>query len=80
MWTSRIDTWWPRDHTVHQAVADGSYPIADVRAAGLSYRVSRSPDGASLEHVAVVDGEPNIAERVVGPPHVRSGAVVARFS
>ena len=21
VWTSRIDTWWPRDHTVHQAVA-----------------------------------------------------------
>ena len=26
---------------------------------GLSYRVSRSPDGLSFEHVAVVESEPN---------------------
>jgi hypothetical protein len=60
---------------------------------GLSYRVARSADGLSFEHVAVVDDGPNpllslasfqafsstVAERVVGPPVVQTGEVVARY-
>ena len=67
--------------------------LADVQPAGLSYRVARSPDGVSFEHVAVVESEPNpllaltsfrdfsttIAERVVRPPDVQTGEVVARY-
>jgi hypothetical protein len=67
--------------------------LARVEPAGLSYRVSRSPDGLSFEHVAVVESEPNpllalasfrafsstIAERVVAPPVVRTGEVVAQY-
>ena len=60
---------------------------------GLSYRVSRSDDGLSFEHVAVVEGGANplqeldsfrtfsttIGQRVIEPPLVRTGEVVARF-
>ena len=60
---------------------------------GLSYRVARSADGLSFEHVAVVDDGPNpllslasfqafsstVAERVVEPPVVQTGEVVARY-
>jgi hypothetical protein len=67
--------------------------LAEVQPAGFSYRVSRSEDGLSFEHVAVVDSDPNplpalasfqafsatIAERVVGAPVVQTGEVVARY-
>ncbi|MFL6172610.1 MAG: hypothetical protein ACJ716_06925 [Marmoricola sp.] len=68
--------------------------LAERRPEGLTYRVSRSEDGLDFTHVAVVDGEENpllalptfqtfsstVAERVVAPPVVRIGAVVADFS
>jgi hypothetical protein len=67
--------------------------LATTRPDGLSYRVSRSEDGLSFEHVAVVEDESNpllalpsfqafsstVAERVVAPPVVRGGEVVARY-
>lgn len=67
--------------------------LAERRPQGLSYRVSRSEDGLSFEHVAVVEGGPNplqeldsfrtfsttIGQRVVDPPLVRAGQVVARY-
>ena len=67
--------------------------LAEVEPAGLSYRVSRSDDGLSFEHVAVIENEPNplaslasfqafsstVPERVVGPPVVQNGEVVARY-
>lgn len=60
---------------------------------GLSYRVARSEDGLSFEHVAVIDGEANplldlasfqtfsstVGERAVAAPVVSRGAVVARY-
>jgi len=60
---------------------------------GLSYRVARSDDGLSFEHVAIVDDGPNpllslasfqafsstVAERVLEPPVVQTGQVVARY-
>lgn len=60
---------------------------------GLSYQVARSPDGLSFEHVAVVHHGPNpllslpsfqafsstVSERVLEPPVVRRGEVVARY-
>jgi hypothetical protein len=68
--------------------------LAESRPDGLSYRVSRSEDGLSFEHVAVVEGEANplqeldsfrtfsttIGQRVVDPPLVRTGEVVARYA
>ena len=67
--------------------------LAEVQPEGLSYRVARSEDGLSFEHVAVVDVEPNplpdlasfrafsstAPERVVAPPVVQTGEVVARY-
>jgi hypothetical protein len=67
--------------------------LALVQPEGLSYRVSRSDDGRAFEHVAVVEHEPNpllaldsfqafsttIGQRVLEPPVVRTGAVVARY-
>lgn len=67
--------------------------LADLEPPGLSYRVSRSADGLSFEHVAVLENEPNplltlasfqafsstLAERVVAPPDVRTAEVVARY-
>ena len=78
----------------NQSLIDAVFAeLADVQPDGLSYRVSRAPDGVSFEHVAVVEGEPNpllalasfrafsttIADRVVGPPDVQTGEVVARY-
>ena len=78
----------------NQSLIDSVFAeLADVRPEGLSYRVSRSADGLRFEHVAVVESEPNpllalasfrdfsttIAERVVGPPEVQTGDVVARY-
>lgn len=67
--------------------------LAEVAPSGLSYRVARSADGLSFEHVAVVDDGPNplptlpsfqafsstVADRVVEPPVVQTGQVVARY-
>ena len=67
--------------------------LAELAPDGLSYRVSRSGDGLSFEHVAVVDDGPNpllslasfqtfsstVAERVLEPPVVQTGEVVARY-
>jgi hypothetical protein len=67
--------------------------LAALEPDGLSYRVSRSDDGLSFEHVAVVEDGPNpllslasfrafsstVAERVVEPPVVRTAEVVARY-
>ena len=67
--------------------------LAEVRPAGFTYRVSRSEDGLDFTHAAVVDHEPNpllalasfqafsstVPERVVAPPVVRTGEVVARY-
>lgn len=60
---------------------------------GFSYRVARSEDGLSFEHVAVLDGETNpllalasfqafsstVPERVVAPPVARAWDVVQRY-
>lgn len=68
--------------------------LAEVRPEGFSYRVARSADGLSFEHVAVVDGDANpllglasfqafsstVPERVVAPPVVQTWDVVARYS
>jgi hypothetical protein len=67
--------------------------LAALEPDGLSYRVSRSDDGLSFEHVAVVEDGPNpllslasfqafsstVAERVLEPPVVRTAEVVARY-
>jgi hypothetical protein len=67
--------------------------LAAMKPQGLSYRVSRSEDGLSFEHVAVVEHGPNplptldsfhtfsttISGRVVEPPSVRTGEVVAHY-
>ena len=67
--------------------------LADLEPPGLSYRVSRSADGLSFEHVAVVESEPNpllaieafrafsetVADRVMAPPLVQTAEVVARY-
>jgi hypothetical protein len=67
--------------------------LAELEPAGLSYRVSRSEDGLTFEHVAVVESEPNpllalasfqafsstVIERVAEPPVVRTAKVVARY-
>jgi hypothetical protein len=59
----------------------------------VSYRVARSDDGLSFEHVAVIDNGPNpllslasfqafsstVADRVLAPPVVQTGEVVARY-
>lgn len=68
--------------------------LATVSPDGLSYRVSRSDDGLTFEHVAVIEHEPNpllaldsfqaftttIDQRVVERPDVRTGNVVARYN
>ena len=60
---------------------------------GLSYQVARSRDGLSFEHVAVVHHGPNpllslasfqafsstVSQRVLEPPVVSRGEVVARY-
>jgi hypothetical protein len=67
--------------------------LAALKPPGLSYRVARSPDGLTFEHVAVIDGEPNpllaldsflefsgtITERVTEAPAVLTATVVARY-
>ena len=67
--------------------------LAALAPEGLSYRVARSEDGLSFEHVAVVEGEQNplsslasfqafsstVADRVVEPPVVQTWEVVARY-
>jgi hypothetical protein len=67
--------------------------LAELEPDGLSYRVARSSDGLSFEHVAIVEGESNpllslasfrafsstVAERVLEPPLVQTGEVVARY-
>jgi hypothetical protein len=78
----------------NQALIDAVFAELDqLQPAGLSYRVARSDDGLSFEHVAVVEEDPNplpglasfqafsstVAERVVAPPVVQTGEVVARF-
>lgn len=78
----------------NQALIDAVFAELDVvQPPGLSYRVARSEDGLSFEHVAVVENEPNplpalasfqafsstIGERVVAPPVVQTGEVVARY-
>lgn len=52
MWTSRIDTWWPRDHTVHQAVAVVLQP-------GIGGRIyERDAEGVERDWGAVTAWEP----------------------
>jgi hypothetical protein len=67
--------------------------LAELAPDGLSYRVARSADGLSFEHVAMVAEGPNpllslasfrtfsstVAERVLEPPVVQTGKVVARY-
>ena len=67
--------------------------LVEVAPHGLSYRVARSDDGLSFEHVAVVEDGPNplpalasfrafsstVTERVIEPPVVQTGRVVARY-
>ncbi|MCW2786171.1 MAG: hypothetical protein JWP74_2688 [Marmoricola sp.] len=67
--------------------------LDDVRPEGFSYRVARSEDGLSFEHVAVVDGGTNplpalatfetfsgtLRDRVVALPAVQTWDVVARY-
>src|SRR3954453_11417006 len=79
---------------VNQRLIDAVFAdLADLQPDGFSYRVARSEDGLSFEHVAVVDGAANplsslasfqafsstVAERAVEPPVVRTGEVVARY-
>jgi hypothetical protein len=68
--------------------------LADLRPAGFTYRVSRSDDGLSFEHVAVVDGDDNplpalasfqafsstVGERASAAPVVQTGEVVAKYA
>ena len=67
--------------------------LDDVQPPGLSYRVARSEDGLTFEHVAVVESEPNpllalasfqafsstVIKRVAEPPVVSTAKVVARY-
>ncbi len=67
--------------------------LAELEPDGLSYRVARSDDGLSFEHVAVVEEGPNplltlatfraftstVSERALEPPVVQTGRVVARY-
>src|ERR1044072_7774827 len=67
--------------------------LAQVEPRGLSYRVARSDDGLSFEHVGVVGDGPNpllslasfqafsstVSDRVLEPPVVHTGEVVARY-
>lgn len=67
--------------------------LAELTPEGLSYRVARSTDGLSFEHVAIVEEGPNpllslasfrafsstTAERVLQPPVVQTGEVVGRY-
>ncbi len=78
----------------NQRLIDGVFAeLARLEPDGLSYRVARSDDGLSFEHVAIVEDGPNpllalasfqafsstVAERVVEPPVVQTGYVVARY-
>ncbi len=78
----------------NQALIDAVFrELAEQQPAGLSYRVSRSEDGLSFEHVAVVEGEANpllaldafrtfsrtVVDRVLEPPVVTTARVVARY-
>ena len=78
----------------NQSLIDAVFTeLAELRPDGLSYRVARSEDGLSFEHVAVVEDGPNpllslasfqtfsstVAERVLEPPVVQTGEVVARY-
>lgn len=52
VWTSRIDTWWPRDHTVGEAAAV-------VLQAGVGGRIfERDPDGVERDWGRVTAWEP----------------------
>ena len=67
--------------------------LAELQPAGFSYRVARSDDGLSFEHVAVLEDGANpllslasfqafsstVAERVLAPPVVQTSRVVARY-
>jgi hypothetical protein len=79
---------------VNQRLIDAVFAeLADLEPGGFSYRVARSEDGPSFEHVAVLDGGLNpllglssfqafsssIGERVLAPPAVQTGAVVVRY-
>src|SRR3954452_16283722 len=82
----------PSAETNQRLIDDVFAELARVEPDGLSYRVARSDDGLSFEHVAVIDG-PNpllalasfqafsstVAERVIGPPDVQTNEVVARY-
>ncbi len=78
----------------NQSLVDDVFTeLAEIKPDGLSYRVARSDDGLSFEHVAIVEDGPNpllslasfqafsstVAERVVAPPVVETGEVVARY-
>jgi hypothetical protein len=78
----------------NQRLIDGVFTgLARLEPDGLSYRVARSDDGLSFEHVAIIDDGPNplltlgsfqafsstLAERVLAPPVVQTGEVVARY-
>ena len=78
----------------NQSLIDAVFAeLADLEPGGLSYRVARSTDGLSFEHVAIVEDVSNpllslasfqafsstIAERVLEPPAVQTGEVVARY-
>lgn len=66
--------------------------LAETEPDGLSYRVARSDDGLSFEHVAVVEDEnpllalasfqafsSTVGQRITAPPVVSTSAVVARY-
>ena len=78
----------------NQSLIDAVFAeLADLEPGGLSYRVARSADGLSFEHVAIVEDGSNpllslasfqafsstVAERVLEPPAVQTGEVVARY-
>jgi hypothetical protein len=78
----------------NQLLIDAVFAELDqTRPGGFSYRVARSVDGLDFEHVAVVDSDSNplldlasfqkfsstVSERVVAPPVVQTGEVVARY-
>ena len=86
-----------RDATAAEAnqrlIDDVFAELAELEPDSLSYRVARSDDGLSFEHVSIVEDGPNpllslasfqafsstVAERVLEPPVVQTGQVVARY-
>lgn len=66
VWTSRIDTWWPRDHTAHQGVA----VVLQQSIGGRIYE--RDADGVEHDWGRVTAWDP--PSRLAYTWHIGSGA------